>query len=549
MTAKHKNVFKFLNLKTALLLVFLCLLSCNKTKPQNKIEAEFMAYGFHGYVGYDAEPDPSYGMGVSFYTAAWPLIDKPFRRLQIGLPGTWIIPNNTDNSTIEFCPEGTRIHSVTAFAPTYQRVFQTLEGGLGYWARNKYRYGPPKFSMNSTPQCYDYEVASPGWSFFYEDEALQDNRLGVAQLSNRLLIPPDALPFEGNPNGEFMGYGYMALPFTDAYHNTKVKVGNQSWTCFINTENFKGPIAYYLPETWTKFSEQYPELEGRGLDAREGIINGGAMEINTVPSFVAYDSDSIMYVKIPKLNFPIQADGKAPLVQDLTYYDKNALFNEILQWRQNDVVSDGVFKTQGMIQPKMDSTFAALDIYGKTITNKNTFFKPYAEKGVFGYDWEDTAFKKGSFPQYFKKVGGEMVAIRASEVPDELSLSDAEFPLQDNSGTYYSPEEGSWKTPGPASGPHEAILNDGSVVTYYWYRFIDQPVFGQFNWSAEKKATLQSFIEKIHRAWPMDRDYMPAPTSGKLVSIDQNLIVSPPKGMEIGFVPIVVKQVPGKIKK
>ena len=24
-----------------------------------------------------------------------------------------------------------------------------------------------KFSMNATPQCYDYEVGSPGWSFFY----------------------------------------------------------------------------------------------------------------------------------------------------------------------------------------------------------------------------------------------------------------------------------------------------------------------------------------------------------------------------------------------
>ena len=70
-------------------------------------------------------------------------------------------------------------------------MFQTVEGGLGYWARNHFRYGPPKFSLNATPQCYDYEVGSPGWSFFYSNEALSDNRLGIAQLSNRLLIPPD----------------------------------------------------------------------------------------------------------------------------------------------------------------------------------------------------------------------------------------------------------------------------------------------------------------------------------------------------------------------
>ena len=41
-----------------------------------------------------------------------------------------------------------------------------------------------------------------------------DHRLGIAQLSNRLLIPPDALPFQGNPNGELLGYSWMALPFT-----------------------------------------------------------------------------------------------------------------------------------------------------------------------------------------------------------------------------------------------------------------------------------------------------------------------------------------------
>ena len=408
MILKHKHLVATFNwLMVSLALLFLPL-SCNDKVQQEKPSVEYRTYGLYGYIGYDVQPNPSYGMGVSFYTAAWPLIDKPLQGLQIGLPGTWIMPNNQDNNTIEFCPEGTAIHPVTQFAPTYQRAFQTLEGGLGYWQRSKYRYGPPKFSMNSTPQCYDYEVASPGWSFFYDDKALTDSLLGVAQLSNRLLIPPDALPFAGNPNGEFMGYSYMALPLTDAYHNGKVEVGNQSWTCFINTENFKGPIAYYLPETWSKFSEIYPEIEGRGLDAREGIIDGGAMEINNVPSILAYNTDSIMYVKVPKLNFPIQAEEKAPLVQDLRYYDKNALYNDILQWRENKIACDGVFKTKGMIQPKMDSTFASLDIYGMKVKDKNKFVQPYTNEGMFGYDLGNTAFKKGKFPQYFKQDGDHM---------------------------------------------------------------------------------------------------------------------------------------------
>lgn len=67
--------------------------------------------------------------------------------------------------------------------------------------------------MNATPQCYNYEVGSPGWSFFYSNEACPDDQLSIAQLSNRLL-PPDGLPFQGEPDGQFLGYAWMALPFT-----------------------------------------------------------------------------------------------------------------------------------------------------------------------------------------------------------------------------------------------------------------------------------------------------------------------------------------------
>ena len=67
-------------------------------------------------------------------------------------------------------------------------MFQTLEGGLGFWAGNRFHSGAPKFSMNGTTDCYTNEVASPGWSFFRDSRPLPDDRLGIAQISNRLLI-------------------------------------------------------------------------------------------------------------------------------------------------------------------------------------------------------------------------------------------------------------------------------------------------------------------------------------------------------------------------
>ena len=40
-------------------------------------------------------------------------------------------------------------------------------------------------------------------------------------------------------------------------------------------------------------------------------------------------------------------------------------------------------------------------------------------------------------------------------------------------------------------------LADDSVVTYAWYRFVDQPSFQQYNWSEAKKARLQAFVENV----------------------------------------------------
>jgi hypothetical protein len=79
-------------------------------------------------------------------------------------------------------------------------------------------------------------------------------------------------------------------------------------------------------------------------------------------------------------------------------------------------------------------------------------------------------------------------------------------------------------------------------VTYCWYRFVDQPSFQQYNWSDGKKAKLQTLIEKIHAYWPIDRDYMAPPSSGTLARLDPALLVAPPKGLEVGYVPIVTRQ-------
>ena len=148
----------------------------------------------------------------------------------------------------------------------------------------------------------------------------------------------------------------MALPFTDP-ERYDPPTGDQSWTCFLSAANFKGPIAYYIPETWSKIGKlfNYPFLYGRGLDARPGIMGGGAMEINTVPRFDATDAQGITYSKLPKLQWPVDAEGRAFLVQDVTYYSKAALYDAFKAWRDGGPTCSGRFDDKGAFRPKLNT--------------------------------------------------------------------------------------------------------------------------------------------------------------------------------------------------
>ncbi|GAB4152013.1 MAG: hypothetical protein Fur0037_20770 [Planctomycetota bacterium] len=507
--------------------------------------------GLHGYIAFHARQPPDraeFGMGCGFYSAVWPLIDEPLAGFQIGLASTWILPDNRDDKDVPLAPEGTRARRWKERGPTWGSVFQTVEGGIGYWAGNRFRYGAPKFSMNATPQCYDYEIGSPGWSFFYDTEALPDDRLGIAQLSNRLLIPPDGLPFAGTPRRQFLGYAYMALPFTDPVPAAagKAPTGDHAWTCFLAAKNFKGPIAYYIPETWSKIADlfHYPYLYGRGLDSRPGLASGGAMEINTVPQLVAAARDGTRYSKIPRLSFPVDEEGRAVLVQDVTYYSRRALYDAFLAWRRGGPAPSGRFDPKGAFLARLDTRTPGFDQDGKPIEGvASTFDTEVFADNTWGLRWkENEDAPRGQFPQYYRHEGDRRVAVAPADVPAETGLRGASFRRAPPGKAFTSPAKGAWVEPGPASEALRARLGDGSLVTYRWYRFVDQPSFQQYRWSAEKKAALQKLVEKLHRIWTIDRQYMPPPTHGELVELDPALLVTPPKGMEAGYVPIVTRQ-------
>ncbi|MBW1933346.1 MAG: hypothetical protein JRI56_10135 [Deltaproteobacteria bacterium] len=66
-------------------------------------------------------------------------------------------------------------------------------------------------------------------------------------------------------------------------------------------------------------------------------------------------------------------------------------------------------------------------------------------------------------------IGKKYLAIPEEKVPSETGLIRQKFRLARPGNPYTSPSKGAWT--------HKVRLADGSIVTYSWYRFVDQPAF------------------------------------------------------------------------
>jgi hypothetical protein len=240
----------------------------------------------------------------------------------------------------------------------------------------------------------------------------------------------------------------------------------------------------------------------------------------------------------------VDSQGRTFLVEDVTYYSKAALYDAFQAWRNGGPACSGRFDAKGAWKSTLTTSTTRYDQSGKKLAGVERVFDTKVFEGnVWGLEWFNSKVSpNGLFPQYYKEAGSERVAIPAADVPAETGLRAQEFRLARRGEPYTSPTTGAWTQPGAKLGPFTVKLTDGSVVTYSWYRFVDQPSFQQYNWSEEKKAKLQAFVEKVHAAWPIDRDYMAPPTRGTLVALDPALLVTPPKGLEVGYVPIVTHQ-------
>ncbi len=490
-----------------------------------------------------------YNAGYSMYVAAWPLMNYyPGHNFQTGLPGTWMFAQY----------EGA--------AP--KDMYSDVEGGLGWWRDTRFPTTTPKFIMGGVGPNFSDIANGPahGWGTWEEPRGLY----GVAQLSPWLLFPLDGLNVKQGESGGLFGYGYLNLPLCTPKPTTEGKnipTGGNCWTLFLNTGNFKGPVAFFLPNFWSNGAVREPRLVGQLLDTRPVDPNRAVqMETQYTPCRLASDAKGEWYARIAPLSFPQDKQGRSVLVHQDTAYDRTALYEAVADWFAGGKPSDGAIAPQGSHQRLFgEKGYASWQIWWnegdapeKKIPvvwdafNALKTLDPY----TFGGEFKDALTTKTgnlvTLPEYYhlenttdaKKA--KWIPVAPDTVPNETGLKEVKWtrPTEEAPQPYTTPDDPAslWKKPGPVAGPFKAHLGDGSVVTYYWYRFVDQPAVMNANLTAEERTRLQANVEKLHRAWHKNRNYLPPPTTGKLAYLDPAQVVKPPKGMEVGYVPIATRQ-------
>ncbi len=495
---------------------------------------EVSATGLGGQIRATAfGPQGDFGWGLSYYTALWDSFPSVPPNGALTASGTWLIPDNWRYSET-LCPEGTFARdSLTDRGPSYREVFQTIEGGVGHWNQTRFPSPQPKFRLIGNVDCYTTDTSNPGWAWSDGNELVP----GLVQLSNRIIVPPDGITFEPQA-GALIGAAWLALPLSEPYERDGLLVGDKSWTLFLESANFRGPVAYWTPESWSRVTENHPPSQLRGLDHRpidtEYRIFAAHLD---VPSVSTNENDDNWF-RIPQIEFPVDGQGRTIFHQDVTFYGQGAIYDQVKRALDGGQLPLTVDSSSLMHAPLQTHRWG-LQSDGQEVVGLERFVAledwdtSEKEGWAWGLQWPD---RSGVFPSYFRESGNEWQPVDTSEAPPQLQVP-SPFASATRKSGYAPPLDD-----GPLPRVSVVTLNDGSVVRYTWYRFVDQPAIAALGLSESQKERLQGAAERIHAQWNQQAIFIQPPSEGTLVEVQGEVLVTPPKGAEVGWVPVVISQ-------
>jgi hypothetical protein len=328
-------------------------------------------------------------------------------------------------------------------------------------------------------------------------------------------------------------------------------------------------------ETWFKQVWANPNKTHGVSPARRYLPTG--IEMAPVPMFAIEESGKT-FIKAYPPQIPNSFEQE-PIAQNIQTFDVNIIsaFKETFKSTAEESSWKKTFKDLGipMRVEGNESTGPLVEFFGLKVMGEDyddgstiNFNIPLLAATRNGetsivVDWRSTPEQDRTLSSYYEVVGEKIVPVTEAEVPEKLRLMEygnLENPtnLQNHQDEIDLPADDTFNTDcwvcedpdGCDKEIHQTTLDDGSVISYRWYRFIDQPVF----WNMKREypefytdsylADLQMTMESMHRNWDGSVNLLERPadqTRLHLAEIDHGLILDPPAGKEVGWVPIVTQ--------
>jgi hypothetical protein len=362
--------------------------------------------------------------------------------------------------------------------------------------------------------------------------------MGLAQVSNQFVLPPDGVTFSKQG---LLGVGYLRTPIG----KTSDSDNRNFWTVVFDTEDFSGPLAYFIPEFFKARAKNTHMDKDFGSPGVGLSFSPGAFEWNTI---FGYKSSSGDY-KIPKISFPkspmsvasdnttsASADGsRTVLLMNPRGFEDKDIFDPLEAALQNGNLSTGKLLSAGTrLNCKAGTQSAKFNVEGSRSVDIGTL-RTTVEDGDCVWATDFT----GDMPQYYDK---DLRPMSESSVPEELRQQS--FPTKNKWGPYDAiskPPAGKCMD-NPADPKLYCFQTQSpSWVGYKWYKFTDQPAFQRVSLSAHEKEFLQKRVETLHRMTGRTSRWIKSRNAREdLAVVDPVQLLTPPKGLEVGYVPIAI---------
>ena len=308
-----------------------------------------------------------------------------------------------------------------------------------------------------------------------------------------------------------------------------------------------------------------------GYSPARGYLPTG-IEMPPIPAFLVDGVDGRTFIKVFPPLIPTAADREG-LVLNVQTFDVD-LYNHFV-----DVFTPGADLSgsntafDGLGTPMQVESWDEEPWPGIEVLDLQPFDDPYEtnlllrvplrprkaddETDVF-IEWGGVDADQRGWAAYYEIVDGQAVEVASDDVPSELL--DLEYATRRETTSLVAHDEepdgydfSCWvcddRTTCDDTG-YETVADDGSRISYRWYRFRDQPALRDLRleypdaYSEANLTDLQSVVEAMHREWGGTQQFLERPTNLDtlhLAEIDHALLVEPPAGKEHGWVPIVTQ--------